>query len=360
VGHNCKLHIKNAKLKGATLVKTDSFNMELSIENSTIETTDTMIHAGANLKVKMQGSTLTSAVAVIDSDSNMELDVDDTTAESKGGAAVKAKYNLKVRMENGKIRGKKAAIDADSNLTLSMKKNSELTSSDGLGVKTSSGFNLDSDGGKIDAPGGAIVVSSGASLTATNLVLSSKERTIGATSSLKMEWEGGSITSSGDAAIDGDSSLALELDNVKVQGATVGINCSSNANIKATKKTRIIGISGNGITTTSNTQLNLSDASVEGGAKAFKGSVNTKIKLAQGARLAGKKGGVEVEGNLDLDATGATIEGGTGAGLLGGYNAKIQFKQGLLKGVPAIQVDRRPSIFDLSGTRVEGEQRVPK
>jgi LSD1 subclass zinc finger protein len=75
VGHNCKLHIKNAKLKGSTLVKADTFNMELSLENVTIETTEPMIHSGSNLKVKVIGSTLTSATTVFDSDSNMEIDV---------------------------------------------------------------------------------------------------------------------------------------------------------------------------------------------------------------------------------------------------------------------------------------------
>jgi len=359
VGHNCKLHIKNAKLKGSTLVKTETFNMELTLDNVTIETTEPMVHAGANLKAKIHGSTLSSAGAVFDSDSNMELDVENTTIESKNAAAVKSKHNLKVRMENGKIRGKKAAIDTDANFSLTMKKASEVTSSDGYGVKTTSSFKLEAEGGKIDGASGALVVTSGADISATGLVLSSKEKAITASSSLKLEYNDGSITSSGDMAIDGDSSMDLTLVNVKVQGATTAINCESSSKIRASKKTRIVGTSGNGVTTSSNTELNFSDASLEGGVKAFKGTVNDKVKLGQGARLAGKKGGIEAEGNLEVDATGATIEGGSGPGLVAGYNGKVSFKQGVLKGAPALQFERKPSNLDLEGTRVEGEQKIP-
>lgn len=356
VAHNCKLHIKNAKLKGSTLIKTETFNMELTLENVTIETTETMIHAGSNLKVKMHGSTLTSAGPVFDSDSNMELDVDNTTIESKGAAAVKSKHNLKVRMEGGKIHGKKAGIDTDANLQLTMKKGAEIAASDGPAVKASSSVKVEADGGKID---GGFLVTSGADIVATGLTLTAKEKAITATSSLKLDWTEGSITSASDVAIDGDSSMDLTLINTKVQGATTAIQCESSSKIKASKKTRIIGLNGYGVVTSSNSEVVLNDAALEAGMKAFKGTVNTKIKLAQGARMAGKKGGVDAEGNLEVEATGATLEGGSGPGLATGYNARISFKQGVLKGVPALQADRKPTSLELDGTRVEGDQKIP-
>lgn len=358
VASNCKLHIKNAKLKGGTLVKTEAFNMELTLENVTLETTDVAVHAGANLKVKLHGSTLTSTGVVFDGPDNMEMDVENTTIESKNATAVKGRYNLKVRMENGKIRGKKSGIDCDANMVLSMKKASEVTSSDGVGVKTTSSLKLEADGGKIDAPSGALVMTSSGDINATNFVLSSKDKTISATSSLKMEYEGGSITSSGDMAIDADSSTSFDLVNTKVQGATTAINCESSSKIRASKKTRIVGTSAYGVVTSSNTELNLADAALEGGSKAFKGTVNDKVKLAQGARLSGKKGGLEAEGNLEVEGAGATIEGGAGPAIQAAYGAKITFKQGALKGVPAVQFTSRPSPFDLEGTKVEGDQRL--
>jgi hypothetical protein len=356
VGHNCKLHIKNSKLKASNLVKTDISNMELSIENSTIETTEPMIHTGSNLKLKVIGSTLTSTASVFDSDTNMVIDLQGSTIESKSAIAVKTKHNLKLQMDNSKVRGKKAGIDADANVVLGMKKGSEVTSSDGLAIKTTSGFKLEAEGGKLD---GGLVVSSGADIEATGLTISGKEKAIVATSSFKLDLTDGTITSSADTAIDGDSSMDLTLVNTKVQGATTAINCESSSKIKASKKTRIIALQGFGVVTSSNTELNLNDAAVEAGTKAFKGTTNDKVKLAQGSRLVGKKGGIEVEGNLELDATGATLEGGAGPAIIAGYNARIGFKQGILKGVPALQLDRKPSSLDLEGTRVDGEQKIP-
>ena len=356
VAHNCKLHIKNAKLKGSTLVKTETYNMELTLENVTIETTDTMVHTGSNLKVKLHGSTLTSAAAVFDTDTNMEIDVDNSTIESKNATAVKGKHNLKVRMEGGKIRGKKAGIDSNANLALTMKKGAEVTGTDGPAVKTDSSFKLEADGGKID---GGLLVSSGADIVATGLTLTAKEKAITASSSLKLDWTEGSITSASDIAIDGTSSMDLTLINTKVQGATTAIKCESSSKIKASKKTNIVGVSGYGVLTSSNTEVVLNDAALEAGTKAFKGTVNNKVKLAQGARMAGKKGGIDSEGNLEVEATGATLEGGTGAGLQAGYNARISFKQGVLKGVPAIQTERKPTSLELAGTRIEGEQKIP-
>jgi len=356
VGHNCKLHIKNAKLKGATLVKTDTFNMELTLDNVTIETTDTMIRTGSNLKVKLHGSTLTSSSAVFDSDSNMEVDVDDSTIESKNASAVKSKHNLKVRMEGGKIRGRKAGIDTNANLQLTMKKGAELFASDGPAVKSDSSFKLEAEGGKID---GGLLMTSGADIVATGLVLTAKEKALTATSSLKLDWTDGSIISSTDVALDVDGSADLTLINTKVKGATTAINCESNSKVKATKKTSIVGTSGYGITTSSSSELVLNDSALEAGMKAFKGTVNNKVKLAQGARIAGKKGGIDAEGNLEVEATSATVEGGSGPAIKAGNNGRLSFKQGLLKGTPAIQLDRKPTSLELDGTRVEGEQQIP-
>jgi hypothetical protein len=354
-GHNCKVHIKNAKLKGSTLVKTDIFNMEITLDNVTLETSDTAIHSGANLKVKLHGSTLTSPTSVIDSDTNLEIDLEDSTLESKNAAALKSKNNLKVRMTNGKIRGKKAGIDTDSNLQLTMKKASEVTSSEGPAVKATSSFKLEAEGGKID---GGIVATSSVDITGSGLTITSKEKAIEASSSLKIDLSDSSITSLTGEAIEVDSSVDLTLANTKVQGASEAIVAKSNAKIKASKKTRIIALAGNGILTTSNSELTLNDASIEAGAKAFKGTVNDKVKLLAGSRLAGKKGAIEAEGNSEIDATGAVIDGGVGPGIVAGYNARISLKQGSLKGTPAIQLDRKPTSLELAGTAVTGEQKI--
>src|SRR5262249_4756996 len=183
------------------------------------------------------------------------------------------------------------------------------------------------------------------------------EAAITTTSGLKLDFTEGSITSTAEPAIVSDGG-ELTLNNTKIQG-TDAMQAKNGVKLKASKKTRIIGTTGFGIVATSNSDITLNDASVEAATKAFKGSVNTKMKLAAGARLAGKRGGIETEGNFELDATGATIEGGSGPALMTGYNARIAFRQGALKGNPAIQTERKPSSLELDGTKVEGEQKIP-
>lgn len=355
VGHNCKLHIKNAKLKGGTLLKTDASNVELTLENVTLETTDVAVRSGANLKVKAIGSTLTSGAAVFDSDSNMHLTLEGTTLEGKS-AAVKSKHNLKVHMDGGKIRGQKAGVDTDANFNLTMKNGAEIAGASGAAVKTSSSFKLEAEGAKLD---GGLIVSSNANIEATGLAITAKDKAITATSSLKLDLTDGSITSLGDAAIEAESSMELYLVNSTVQGATNAINASSSAKVRASKKARIVALQGSAVVGSSSTELTVADATIEATVKAFRGTSGNKVKLTQGARLSGKQGGVEAESNLEVEATGATIEGGSGAALAGTSNARVMFRQGVLKGNPALQFQRKPSSLDLDGTRVEGAQQVP-
>ena len=87
--------------------------------------------------------------------------------------------------------------------------------------------------------------------------------------------------------------------------------------------------------------------------------MNNKFKLGQGARMAGKKGGIDVESNVEVEATGATLDGGSGPALFAKYNGRIAFKQGIIKGAPALQFERKPSSLELDGTRIEGDQKIP-
>jgi hypothetical protein len=312
--HNCTIHIKNAKLRGSTLLKTNASNVQLTLENVIVETTEPMVKAGSNLKVKLKESTLTSPEAVFDSETNLELEeVVGSTIESKEGWAIKTRYNFRIDAEDSKIRGKRGAIDA-SNPKISIKR-TEITSSDGPAIKTSSGLELDVNGG--------------------------------------------SVSSSSEAAIEGDSGMNIELSNAKITGADVGIKTSSGLKLKAENKSQILSTSGVGIVTTSNPEITLEDSAIEGASRAFKGTVNCKLKLQQGARLAGKQGAIEVEHNFELDGKGATIDGGSGPGIYAKINVRLSFKQGTIKGNPAIKTDRKPVTLDLDGTNVVGGTKIP-
>lgn len=178
------------------------------------------------------------------------------------------------------------------------------------------------------------------------------------TSGLKVDLTDSAVTSLGQTAIEASSGAEITLANTKVTGANAGLTTEGNIKLKATKKSAISSPSGIGIATTSNSEVNLTDASLEGAVRAFKGSVNDKLMLGQGARVAGKKGGIEVEGNAVIDGTGATIEGGAGPAIfLNAYNGKITLRQGLLRGTPAIEAKNKPTLT-LEGMRVEGEQKI--
>jgi len=355
--HNCKIRIKNAKLKGTTLLKTSASNISLTLENVTIETTDAMVKAGSNLKVKLHKSTLTSAGPVFESDSSLELEeVEGSTIESKEGIAIRGRHNLKINVGESKIRGKKAAIDSDSSLTLSMKRNTEITASDGPAIKTSSNFKLDANGGKIEGADEAIVASSSLKLNATGLTIAAKRTALKVESGAQIDFSDGSISSASEAAIESTSGTKIDLSNAKVTGADVAIKTGSGLKLTAEKKTQIVSTSGVGIAGSG--ELTLDDSTVESAAFAMQLGVNSKVKLHRGARLAGKNGGIEAQTNFQIDGTGATIDGGSGPGLATNINARISFKQGTLKGNPAIQASRKPLDLTLEGTSVVGGQRI--
>jgi len=360
-GHNCKLHIKNSKLKGSMLVKTDSSNLELTIENSTIETTDTMIRTGSGLKLKVHGSTLTSVNGmVIDNASSVDFqELETSTLESKNASAVRSKYGLKIRAESSKLRGKKSAIDTESGGDIAIKKSCELTSTDGPAIKATSGFKLEAEGGKIESGGAAaILTESSLSIVATGLTINGKEDGIKTTSSLKLDLTDSTINSKSESAIDGDSSMNVTLANSKLNAVTGGITTTSSFRLKATKKTRIVAATGDGIVAASSSEMVINDSAVEAAGRGIKlTSSSCKVKMQQGARVAGKKGGLELDSSGELEGTGSTLEGGSGPGITGAYGTKVSFTSGTLKGTPALALTR-PDNVDLSGTKVEGEQQV--
>lgn len=354
-GVNCKIHIKDAKIKAPTFLTKASTNLEITLENTTIETTDTAFTLTSNPKLHLVNSTILSQGYVFDSDSNLEIDADGSTIESKAGTAIKSKYNLKLRATNTKIRGKKSAVDTDANFELTLKKGSEVTSTDGVAIKASSSMKLEVEGGKITGGAGALQASSGLTITGSGLTLSTpKDKALEVTSGLKIDLTDSSITSTADEAIDADSGLELVLANTVVQGR-IGVETKSGLKIKASKKSRIVGAVGNGVTTTSGADISLAESSIEGGAIALKTDSSCKLKLGPGSRIAGKRGGLYSESGLNLDGTNTAIEGGAGPGLRTTSGGTIAVRASVISGAPGIQTDRAIPM-DLAGTRVEGGQ----
>lgn len=359
-GVNCKIHIKNAKLKGTTFMTKSAANVEVTLENATIETTDTMFKLDSNPKLHLVNSNLVSSGLVFDTDSNLVIDAEGSTIESKGATAIKSKYNLKLHATNTKVRGKRAAIETEANFELSMKKGSEISASDGRAIKTDSSMKLEVEGGKITGGAGAITASSGLTITGTGLTITSaREKAIEVTSGLKVDLTDSSITATADEAIGGDSGMELVLANTTIQG-TSGVVTKSGLKVKASRKSRIVGTTGYGIVTTSGADVSLTDGSIEGGAVALKSDSSLKLKLGASSRIAGKRGGVATTSNSSIDGTSTSIEGGAGPAIQGTLNDHIIVQQSVIKGTPAIQLERAASPLDLTGTRVEGAQTISR
>jgi hypothetical protein len=357
-GVNCKVKISKAKLKAKTLLGQSSpANVSIVLEDVTLETTDVALKATNNLKVEVKGGSIKSPANAIVSESNLALTLENTTIESTGETALKAAYNLKLDATNAKLVGKKAGLDADANADLSLKQGSELRSSEGVALKTKSGLKIEAEGGKLEGAEGAIVATSGAKIQAKGTTFASKGTALTFTSGTDLDLDGGSVIGQSEPAIECDGG-DLTFAGTKVQGTT-GIAGKVNLKLKATKKALIVGTSADGVEVTSNGELTMTDARLEGARAAFKSGVNTKAKLGQGAQLVGKRGGLLAESNLVIESSGATIEGGSGPGIDAGGNARINFEQGNLKGAPAITADRRPYVWNANGTKIEGEQKIP-
>jgi hypothetical protein len=333
--HGCKIRITNAKLKAPSLIDASTSNVEITLENVTLETTSAAIKGDSNLKVHLVNTTITS-----------------------GDAAIKAGHNLTFDATASKVSGKKAALDMEANAKIALKNASELTS-EGTAVKTKSSLVFDAEGGKIDGAEGAIVATSGAKITGKNVIFSSKAgETMHFTSSTTLDLTDGAITSTGESAIQSDGG-DYTFAGTKIQG-TSAISGGNGLKLKATKKAAMVGTSGDGIELTSNGNVVLTDATVDGARAGIKSTLNLKMKTSQGARIAGKSGGIATGHNFELDATNTTIDGGSAAGLSFDANAKVTLQQGALKGTPALKSTYKPGTLALDGTKVEGEQQLAK
>lgn len=220
-------------------------------------------------------------------------------------------------------------------------------------------MSIDAEGGKLDGGEGAIVATSGTKITAKNVVFNSKGETLRFTSGTMLDLTDGAVISSAESAIESDGG-DYTFTGTKLQGVTSAITGKNGLKLKASKKAALVATTGDCLDLTSNGNITLGDASLDGGRYGVKSTVNLKVKLSQGARIAGKKGGVVTDSNLEVDATGATIDGGSGPGLDFDSGAKVSMQQGVLRGTPAIKASYKPSSLSLDGTKVEGDQQIPK
>ena len=181
---------------------------------------------------------------------------------------------------------------------------------------------------------------------------------LAADTAARLRFTRGAITSKQAAAIAVAGGAEVTLDGVDVKGAEAALSGGNGLILKASKKTRFVALSGDGIEVTSNADITLNDAAIEASGKALHGTVNDKLKATAGARMIGKRGGLETSSNFELAGTGATIDGGDGPGIMASVNAQITFRNGRLNGMPAIRLEQKATRLDLQGTQVMGAQTI--
>lgn len=312
VGVNCKITISKSKIKTSALVDESAPNFELTITDSTIETTGPLVKAGTNTKVRVKGGSLKSSGPVIaTSGYNLEVRLEDTTLESTSDVVIQSP-SLLLESKNATVHGKKSVLDVENNA----KVNATATT--------------------FEAIGPAFVFESNP----------------------KVDMTGGSVVSKSGRAIEGEVNVELAMSGTKVQGATDAVRAKTNFRLKASDKASFVAGSGDAFALGVNANLSFDDATASAARAAINGDSNMVLKLASGARLTGKKGGVGAA-SLELEANGATIEGGGGAGIDVRGSAKIDLRQGSVSGSPALTFTRKPSTFEVDGTRIVGAKVIP-
>lgn len=312
VGVNCKITISKSKIKASSLVDESAANFELTITDSTIETTGPLVKAGTNTKLRVKGGALKSGgPVVVTSGYNLEVRLEDTALESSSDVAIQSP-SLLLESKNATVRGKKSALDVENNA----KVHAEATT--------------------FEATGPAFVFESNP----------------------KVDMTGGSVISKTGRAIEGEVNVELTMSGTKVRGATDAVRAKTNFRLKASDKASFVAGSGDAFALGVNANLSFDDATVDATRAAIAGDSNMVLKLASGARLTGKKGGVSAA-SLELESNGATIEGGAGAGIDVRGSSKIDLRQGAVTGNPALTFSRKPTTFELEGTRIVGAKVIP-
>lgn len=331
VGANCRVHITKSKLEGSVFVTGAPINLEIWIEDSTIETTDAMMQFGLNPKVHIKNSTLTSAKDVIDARGNLELDLAGSTLESKGDIAVNASWNAKPTLDNSHLRANRIALNADLNLELVLKNGSDITSA-GVAVKGADNTHVTSEGGKLDGGDGAISSATNLVVKGTKLVLNSKGKAIWTNSNLALDLTDSALTSTTDSAVAATENANLTLANTTVSGATA-ITLGLNSKVNASTKTHLVGTAHDAIDAKDNATFTFSDTQLAGAEWALKVGDRGRITLETGSAAVGRQGGIFAGSDFVLTGDGA-IDGGSGPGITARNVAQFGIPTSMLKGNP--------------------------
>ncbi len=262
---NCKVRIKNSKLKADTIVLAKNL-VEIHVENSTLEGKEAAVQLGMNSKLFVtKQSTLRGGEAGVRGGINSELTLTDSSVEG-GEHGVRSEVNFKLHATSAKISGKEYGILAANNFELEGK---ELTLS-GERAALAAEVNL-----KADLRGGLLQGGeAGIQMKGPNL---------------RLKLSRGAKVQARESAIRTGSNFELEMEDALIDGGEIGIETEVNPKLNLGPKARVHGKS-----------------------IALKAGVNLELRL-RGASLESESVAVCAPFNVELTARDSTIRGGSDA-----------------------------------------------
>ena len=117
---NCKLEIRNSKLKGPLILKGEG-NNEVTLVNSTLEGTKGVIDGGENFTLHLDHSTVTTkkGTAIV-ADSNPHVDLTNDSAVVGAELGMDFGYNPEITVDHSSVEGAEGAIATKGNLKMKM------------------------------------------------------------------------------------------------------------------------------------------------------------------------------------------------------------------------------------------------
>lgn len=283
-------------------------------------------------KVRLKSGTL-KASTLYSGPEPVDITLDGVTLETKG-ALLTTEGDATLLFKSSSATAAGAGISGN-NVTLTMRGKSTLTASGGAGVAAGAKLTLEATGGAIEASGDALKVHDESTITLDGTAVRSREGTA--------------------VALQRESTLKLT--DAVIEGPKGALISQRELNVEARGDTRIASTGGDGIYIGARGTLNLGAPTVEG-KRGIVGRGPVKLDLTGGS-ITGQKGALLTEHGSDITADGARFVGNAGPGIaLDGGNCSLKLSGGAVSGALAFDFERRPTTMEISGTTIEGEQRI--
>lgn len=355
--HNCKITIEGSKLKGKSLLDANAFNVEVTLKNVTLETSETSIRLGSNAKIKVEGGSIRSEGWIFEIDANPQLDLQSTKLEGGKGIATDS-VNLKLSAEQTSFRAGKSAFELGSNADLRFRKEVELIANE-VGIQGEHNLQIRADAPKLQAGDALVVSGSSAKLSFDGAKLDAGKRGFVLGSVSQLTLNGGQLLVQAGPALDGRaSSVGLSASGARIESTADGFLAGTGARLTLANQARLVSSRGSAFVGEGHARIELEDATVTAERTAVSCGSHCKLTLTR-SELQGKTGGVKVGSHASFLVNSCTIQGGSGPGIAATYATELTVQQGTVQGAPALLTERRPNTLELAGVNLIGGQRIP-